>query len=171
MQRSRHTVVDGTPPARGDTRSRREPPGDQSSDEPSVRLRHALSTVQLPTVPPRAVATPANGDGADGKPAAVEQLPLLEQHLPGFGGLGVTASTPNVLGAGTRRQVTICAMVIAFLSMVGAFAALLLDKAGSQQVGILLVALAMLCMLLGYLTTMGFGAVQMSFDHQPGKDG
>lgn len=83
---------------------------------------------------------------------------------------GLEASAPNVLGSRSRAQLAKATQGIAVAAVLAAVAVLFFDK-DTERVATLLVALAIVAVFVAYLTTMGFGTIQMRLGPKGSTDG
>lgn len=84
--------------------------------------------------------------------------------------VGLDASAPNVLGTQNRSRLALFTEVIAVLAVVAAVGVLFSTK-DTERVSLLLIGLAGLCVVVAYLTTMGFGQVRFHYGPPNGSAG
>ena len=76
--------------------------------------------------------------------------------------LTLTASAPNVLGGKSRRLLVRSAVVVAIIA-VGTALVVFFSGKNPGQLPIALVGLSFTCIVVAYLTTMGFGSVKFNY--------
>lgn len=72
----------------------------------------------------------------------------------------VSASAPNVLGSGSRTQLAKATQALAVLAILASVVVFFVDES-TDRVALLFVVLSIVCVVVAYLTTMGFGTVNM----------
>jgi len=72
----------------------------------------------------------------------------------------------QVLGAGSRKTLARNAQWLTLASVVASVVVPLMDK-GTERVALLLVVFAIVSVVVAYLSTMGFGAIQMRVGPKP----
>jgi hypothetical protein len=76
--------------------------------------------------------------------------------------IGLDVSAPNVLGTSNRTRLAVVTQAIASIAVVSAVVVLFATQ-NTERIALLLIGLAGLCVVVAYLTTMGFGSVKFQY--------